>query len=587
MARSLELLLILTATIVYKSGGASNTNSSGNVTDHCPTWQLYNTTFKKCQCGDDVHGVVRCSEITNDVQILNCYCMTVNQSGQMEVGKCISGCEHSTTKKSDIRYSLPQDKSKLNDWLCAEWNKNGTLCGKCKNGYHPVVYTYDLSCQKCTSTQSQNIAKFVAATVVPLTVFYLLIVIFKISATSPQLNAYVMFCQWISEPLNVRIVLRATRNYPKLDFLPRGLAAAYGIWNLDFFRALHSPICLDIPPLLKFALDYVSAVYILFLILFSYLLIKLHSRNVRVIVYLWATVEHILTVFDKGWNRNLSMVKVFSTFLLLSYVKLLSVSLTLLLPTTLYDIHGNRAATVVYYDASVKYFSCPHLPYAVIAIAVLILFVMIPSLFLALYPFKWFQHCLNFCKIRQQAIHTFADCYLGWFKDGTERGTRDCRFVVSLYFGVRTGMAVVYAVTLSIYFYTFAIVSLMTLAIVLLLLKPYKSQWAHYNSIEPAIFLLIAMWCGTLLCVRIASVEAFEFIYFSALLSFIVAVMPLLYIAGILLLWLFKQRGIFIRVIMLIKAKLRAKSGGYEPLNDSECAPTLNRLEYPDYHYDS
>ena len=579
MASFIECLLIifqLIAVLVHTSGSVSNTAS---IIGSCPTWQFYNMTSKKCQCGDDLHGAVRCNETTNDIQILNCYCMTVNQSGQMEVGKCISGCEHVSSKKSDIHNHLPQDKSKVNEWLCGDLNKNGTLCRKCKNGYNPVVYTYDLSCQKCTSNQSQNIAKFVAATVVPLTVFYLLIVIFKVSATSPKLSSYVFFSQWIAEPMNVRVVLRASRNFPKLDFLPRCLATAYGIWNLDFFRAFHSPICLDVPPLLTFALDYVGAFYTLLLILFSYLLIKLHSHNVRVIVCLWAPLDHILTVFNQDWNKKLSMVSVFSTFFLLSYVKLLSVSLTLLLPTTLYDIHGSKAATVLYYDASVKYFSRQHFPYAVIAIVVLALFVMIPTLFLTLYPYKWFQFCLNCCKISYQAIHIFADCYLGWFKDGTERGTRDCRFIASLYLWVRICVAGFYGMTLSIYFYAFETVAMVILAVVVLLLKPYKAQWELYNTIEPSMVLFVALCSGALLCIDLASLEAFEFIYFSALLSFIVAVLPLLYIIGILLLWLFKHDGIFMRVVEVLKVKLRVRYGGHEPLEDSECAPVLNRLE--------
>ena len=222
-----------------------------------------------------------------------------------------------------------------------------------------------------------------------------------------------------------------------------------------------------------------------------------------------------------------------------------------------------------------------------IAIAVLALFVMLPTLFLTLYPFKWFQFCLNSCKISHQAIHTFADCYLGWFKDGTERGTRDCRFVASLYLWVKICIIVVYGMTLSIYLYAFQTVTIMILAIVVLVLKPYKAQWALYNTIEPVMILFVAMCSGALLCINLASVEAFEFIYFSAVLSFIVAVLPLLYIIGIFLLWLFKQHRIFIRVVKVLKVKLHVSHHGYEPLDDSECAPVLNKLDCQEHQHGS
>ena len=44
---------------------------------------------------------------------------------------------------------------------------------------------------------------------------------------------------------------------------------------------------------------------------------------------------------------------------------------TLLIPTTLYDVHGHRSATVLYYDAGIQYFGKEHLHYAIIAIIVL------------------------------------------------------------------------------------------------------------------------------------------------------------------------------------------------------------------------
>ena len=57
-----------------------------------------------------------------------------------------------------------------------------------------------------------------AAAFGPLIVFYILVVVLKISATSPKLSAYVIFSQWIAErPLSMRVVLYATRQYPKID----------------------------------------------------------------------------------------------------------------------------------------------------------------------------------------------------------------------------------------------------------------------------------------------------------------------------------------------------------------------------------
>ena len=118
---------------------------------------------------------------------------------------------------------------------------------------------------------------------------------FKISATSPKLSSYVIFSQWMTEPLSVRVILLTVQDYPKINILARLLGSAYGIWNLDFFRTLYGPICLDIPMLLTLALDCTAAFYSLFLIILTNLLIKLHSHNIRLIVYLWKYLENILT----------------------------------------------------------------------------------------------------------------------------------------------------------------------------------------------------------------------------------------------------------------------------------------------------
>ena len=562
------------------------TSDNGSVPECRHTWQFSNTSSKKCECGSDMHGAILCNDTTNDVRILGCYCMALNtNTGQFEAGKCFIGCTHALSHKDDIYNPVPKDPSKLNEWMCKSLNMNGTMCGNCLPGYSRRVYSYDLSCHQCSSSRFQNIAKFLAASFGPLTLFYVLVVAFKISATSPKLSSYVIFSQWIAEPLNVRVVLRAIQQYPSIDVLSRLLISSYGVWNLDFFRTLYGPICLDVPMLLTLALDYTVAFYSLFLIVLTYLLIELHSRNTKIIVCLWKHIERILTFFEENWSMQASMVDVFSTFFLLSYTKLLSVSFTLLIPTTLHNIHGHKIGLFLYYDTSIRYFGREHLPYGITAIAVLFVFVIIPTLFLALYPFKWFQRCLNCCMIRNPAIHTFADCYLGWFKDGTQPGTRDRRFVMSMYLGVRILIYIFYAFALNLYVYAFGTVVLISFSIILSLLRPYKEQWAVYNVIDPALISMVALWYGTVLCLNIAQEKAFEFIYFSATLSFIVALVPLVCMTYVVLSWLFKHSRAIAKGLKMLRAKICgicSNSSEYESLDSGEHATVPDRMDHPE-----
>ena len=571
------------------STGLPTTDDTALIHQCQHTWQFYNTTSKMCECGNDIHGAVLCNNTTNSVHLLDCYCMTLNKTDQYQVGKCFIGCEHTLSQKDHTYSLLPSDKFKINHWLCGDLNKNGTMCGNCLPNYSHTVYSYDLNCRQCSSDRFQNIARFIAVEFGPLTLFYMLVVVFKISATSPKLSSYVIFSQWAAEPLNVRAILRGVQNYPKFNILARLLESAYGVWNLDFFRTLYGPICLDIPMLLTLALDYTAAFYSLFLIILTYLLIKLHSHNIRIIVYFWKHIEHILTFFEENWSMHASMVNVFSTFLLLSYVKLLSVSFTFLMPTTLYDIHGHMIGYFLYHDASIRYFGPEHLPYGVTAIVVLLVFVIMPTLFLTLYPFKWFQKCLNCLRIRNPAIHTFADCYLGWFKDQTQPGTRDRRFIVSLYLGIRIFIFIFYAFALDLYVYAFGTVALISFSIIISLLRQYKEQWAIYNVVDPAMISMVALWYGMVLCLNIAEEKAFEFIYFSAILSLIVALLPLVCMTCVVMSWLFKHSTAIARALKALRAKICGYNREYEVIDsdDHVTAAVPHRMEHPEVYRES
>ena len=99
------------------------------------TWQFFNTSSKKCECGSRIHEAVLCNDTTNDVDLLNCHCMTLNtKTGKFEAGKCFIGCAY-TRMWSHIYNPVPRDPSKVNEWMCKRLNKNGTMCGNCLQSY--------------------------------------------------------------------------------------------------------------------------------------------------------------------------------------------------------------------------------------------------------------------------------------------------------------------------------------------------------------------------------------------------------------------------------------------------------------------
>ena len=65
-----------------------------------------------------------------------------------------------------------------------------------------MIYSYDLQCFNCTDS-NYNWITYVTAAFIPLTVFYVIILWCRFSATSPQLYAFVNFSQAITISANV------------------------------------------------------------------------------------------------------------------------------------------------------------------------------------------------------------------------------------------------------------------------------------------------------------------------------------------------------------------------------------------------
>ena len=122
------------------------------------------------------------------------------------------------------------------------------------------------------------------------------------------------------------------------------------------------------------------------------------------------------------------------------------------------------------------YFGSRHLPYAILAMSVLTVFVLLPNLLLILYPFRWFQRLLSFFPFRWYILHTFMDSFYGCYKDSTQPGTRDCRWFASLFFIVRILFYIIAAFATNLMFFPYAAMLLVIFSILLLNIQPYKED---------------------------------------------------------------------------------------------------------------
>ena len=225
----LSVLVIVEGSITQWNTGCNDSSTCSN------TWfftEQFDNGSSACECGSDVGKVISCDEASGQVELLGSYCMTYdNDNKSLVVGKCYFGLNYTINNRKGCllveRHPLPCDPSLLNQ-RCDGYGRTGQLCGKCKDGYALPVYSYILICEECTDYR-YNWMKYVAAAFLPLTVFFFVVIIFRVSVTAGLLDVFILFSQLISFPALMRpLSLRSWKQH-YFTLAVFSLASMYGI----------------------------------------------------------------------------------------------------------------------------------------------------------------------------------------------------------------------------------------------------------------------------------------------------------------------------------------------------------------------
>ena len=400
---------------------------------NCPSWFVPdNSSSTGCSC-QSYFTEVKCGP---DFPLLHFgYCMTYNSATETtEFGPCPYIARYNTTTVDHIFYiQLLSNVSLLNEFMCGPLNREGPLCGKCKDGYGIALYSYTLECSKCWGHGYGWVLYFFLE-LFPITVMYFLVVIFHIRATSSPLSALVFMSQIVvyTIRLNVYLHMFIENEVKGFSYVAlKVLLTLCGIWSLDFFRSVIPPFCVssNIKTVHALALEYLVAFYPIFLILITCICIKLHDNNFKPVVWLWKPFHRHFAHFRRRWDSKASVINAFTTFLLLSFSKILFVSVTLLYAIPINYNYDIPKKFVLYYDPTVECHTLGYSIFAAIASCVLVLFIISPTVLLILYSTKLFQRWVIGFKFRRwYALHMFVESFQGQYKDGTN-GTRDFRMV--------------------------------------------------------------------------------------------------------------------------------------------------------------
>ena len=373
------------------------------------------------------------------------FCMTYDNDSTISIGFCpyFDLSNYNISKPGYI--SLPDNISELNDFMCGPMNRKGIVCSECIDGYGPSVTSTKFRCSDC-SNPWYGVPLYLLLELVPVTVFYLIVLIFQINLTSAPMISFIVYSNFVLFSIRLN-----STNLDEFQVEQKILAISYSIWTLDFFRFIIPSFC--VAPNLKIIhvlyLQTVSAVFPFVLIGITWLCIKLHSQNFKIVTQPWQLLERVIFKrFNIAWTSGRTVIDTFATFFLLAFSK---ITLVLLLP--LYPLKDHHFSVVntngltptddacvanhSLSDVSISFISVENLPFVVTSTFIFLFAILPPMLFLALYPIQHFRALLLKClPVRYIGpLNIFADKFYRCYRDGL-KGGKDMRSLASFYFFV-------------------------------------------------------------------------------------------------------------------------------------------------------
>ena len=515
--------------------------------DHsaCPSWVNSHPLKQEGICSPLYD--FNCNE--NHISLLFGICATYNEtSDTLSTAHCPFFRSHGYNTTNGY-ILLPNNISELDHSMCGPLHRQGSLCSECMDGYAPAMYSFKDECVKCKGNL-YGISLYLLSELGPVTLFYVLVLIFQFNITSAPMTCFIMYSQMILFIFNIKFEepsikqLIFDKDYYPTKFM-KIAHTCYGIFNLDFFRYILPPICItsQLKSIHITLLGYISAFYPLFLIVVTWICIALHDNNFKPIVLMCKPFQVCLVRLRKGLRDKGDIINVFATFFLLTYSKLLYQSVVLSMcklrtnskyytfkePTVQFHPH----TYISYADMRITCGDFEYLLYAISAILIAIILNSLPTLLILFYPMKWFQRTMSKCRCDFSSVKFFVERFQGCYRDGSDGG-RDMRCLSAFYFYLRSaillGIFIVKPFTNAytkqlIWFPTGTIV--FSSALLIAYCKPYKQTYMNITDT------LLLSHFG-LLC-YLMSVSCFFKRYF------IVTVIKFLFLAplGVVVLWSF------------------------------------------------
>ena len=285
----------------------------------------------------------------------------------------------------------------------------------------------NLTCINCTKYSDYGVILFIGVELLPVTLMVIVIIIFNIQLTNGSINAVVFYSQMIAIILSVN-GLNSSDTFGEIDFTLFNHLSAIPcyIFNLDFTPFLFNqiPLCISnhMSPLGAISFWYVIGFYPLLLLLLLYVWITLYDKGYKCVVLVTRPFHRCTARFWSMTGIEPSFTHSIASIYILCFTQLTATSFKIL----------SFVPFKFAFNTNQGYFQEWHGFAGFIAIMVLLFVIILPTLCILFYRFKWFQKLLDYLHLRKPLLISLADVFTGPYKNGTEN-TYDYRFMAGLY----------------------------------------------------------------------------------------------------------------------------------------------------------
>ena len=432
----------------------------------------------ECECRSlDFRGIWKCRSFSRRAHVLQGFWVGECSDGQLCTAACPRDyCVYQRNGKRD--YLLPKTVSELDEYMCGP-TRTGVLCGECRSSYTVHFHSYTFKCGDVDSC-NLGILLYIVLEILPITVFFVVVLVFNVRFTSGAINGFIVFAQ-IIETLNIRgdDIIQLSPGLSRFSFVNRII---YRVFGMDFFTHDSLSFCLWRGAT---TLDILSIKYITVLYALGLIIVTIGVLNTR-------TCQRCL-ISCVPRSLKSSVINGLTTFFVMCYSQIARTSFYLLSSTHLLGQGLVKKEFVVFRNGNLMFFRGDHLKYAVPAFTFLATLVCIPPIVLMMYPavYKLLGRCglgeskLANC-LSSHVPMELLDSFQGCFKD-------KYRFFAGFYFLYRVLPYVFQLFTRTNLMQYYVLIQIWLILMLALhsILQPYRVSW--HNAIDTLLFIDLAL----------------------------------------------------------------------------------------------